>query len=107
MPDTSFYRDYWGTIVNALSCIYLYQAASDDESEYQIRYKIFPDAVHCARLAYYKCDALPLAYFGLFGDEADEFFSAMLFDGQRLDRCYSDAMDSYCDDLPPVPMRLL
>ena len=107
MPGTFYHRDYWGTVINALSCIYLYQAASDDEAEYQIRYKIFPDAVHRARLAYYKCDALPHAYFGMFGDEADEFFSAMLFDGQHLDACYSHAMDNYCDDLSPIPMRLL
>ncbi|MBR3248548.1 hypothetical protein IKF89_00765 [Candidatus Saccharibacteria bacterium] len=107
MPNTFYYRDYWGTVVNALSCIYLYQAASDDESEYQIRYKIFPDAVHCARIAYYKCDAFPRAYFGLFGDEADEFFSNMLADGQHLDNCYSKAIDNYCDDPEPIPMRLL
>lgn len=107
MPNTFYYRDYWGTVVNALSCVYLYQAATDDESEYQIRYKIFPAAVGRARLAYYKCDALPRVPFGLVGDEIDELFSTLLIHGHRLDATYSNAIDSYCDDLVPVPMRLL
>lgn len=107
MPNTFFYRDYWGTVVNALSCVYLYQSAIDDETEFQIRYKIFPDAVGRARLAYYKCDALPRIPFGLVGDEIDELFSALLVDGPHLDGCYSNAMDNYCGDVLPLPLRLL
>ena len=107
MPSTLFYQDYWGTVVNALSCVYLYHAASDDEIEFQIRYKIFPAAIYRARIAYYKCDALPRIPFGLYGDEIDEFFSTLLTHGLRLDACYSKAIDNYCEDAIPLPIYLL
>ena len=107
MPSTFFYRDYWGTIINALSCVYLYYTAPDDETEYQIRYKIFPTAVNHARIAYYTCDAFPYVPFGLVGDEIDNLFSNLLINGQHLDACYSDAIDNYCGDVFPIPLRLL
>lgn len=107
MSDVSSHRHYWGTVVDALSCIYLYQSAVTEEFKCQIRYHEFPDAVQRARIAYYYCESFPRRDFGLVGDEIDQFFSNMLIHGYHLDKIYSQSVDNHCLGSTPIPMRLL
>ncbi len=107
MLNTSDYKHYWETVVDALACIYLYKNAATDEFKDQIRYENFPEAITRVRFAYYYCEVLPQIRFGLVGDEIDEFFSEMLIDEQRLDHGYSEALDCCCVSATPVPIRLL
>ena len=106
-PNVSDCQYYWGSVVDALACIYLYQNALTDEAQYRIRYVDFPDAIARARSAYYYCERFPHIPFGMVGDEIDDFFSDMLIYGHRLDARYSQALDNHCSGANPVPMRLL
>lgn len=101
-------KQYWSSVIDAISCIYWFRNSSNESGSNHFRYKEFPQRINRARSCYYHCSPRPQADFGMQDpDQVDKFFSEMIEDPQRLAAIDHAAAQNYDQAAPPIPLRLL
>lgn len=107
MTYTSAPVHYWGSVLDALACVFTYLQIRNTMKGEEVRYEEFPLQVNRAREAYYGFDPFPRIPFEMYGGEVDEFFHAMVMDRDRLRRCHNYALAAFTNESDPIPLRLL